>query len=199
MDEDVGQAREIAMRRAALIEKLIAEAPDCARDSVQSFGCTLISPMPHVAPSAFAHEVFDGVSKEETAQHALANEINIPGSFSDLLSEINGFILYGGKMSMYGIVTTFSRDPKQRRPFSLLDRNKYSRPIGSSVDHFFIGSFSSDGSLLYMLNDSQRIYKRSRDDPRVVDEWSNFDSLIDLAMSVLGPPYWKENNRRNRG
>lgn len=132
----------------------------------------------NIGPLAFLHTVFNGVDYSQISEFEKKNGIEIPLPYKDVLTEFNGAILFGGRLSLFGIARNFSRSSVNRQPFDILEQNKYSSPPDNVNSNFYIGSSSVDGSLFSLKTDSRAIHRRSRASGEIIKSWDNFDCFI---------------------
>ena len=69
------------------------------------------------------------------------------------------------------------------QPYSIVTRNAKERIKDSTPDMFFIGSYSLDGSLLYMQND--KVYRCSRETIIPLNEWNSFPEMLQEEVSRI--------------
>ena len=67
------------------------------------------------------------------------------------------------------------------QPYSIIDLNKFDKPLNSTNNMFFIGGYDWDGSLLYMTPD-QRIHFCSSENSKSLMSW---DSLYSMLVSEI--------------
>lgn len=157
-------------------------------------GASLIGRLPNAGSAAYLHAVFPPVPREEFEESPSLREARLPLEFREFLAECNGVWLFQGALSLYGFQRRISRDPEAREPFSWIDRNTSSRPQGAHPEHFFIGSFNWDGSLLYLDASNPGVFRRALKDSTPLNRWDNIWEMLAMEISRIGQLFDKSGN-----
>jgi hypothetical protein len=149
-------------------------------------GARLIGHVPHVAPMAYLHTIFPPLSEAEILELERIVGRRIPQEYTSFLRLSNGLKVFM-KLSLDGLRTSFARDVDSARlPFSLETTNVQERPRGSPVEVVFIGSYSYDGSNLWMRPGDPRVYRCPRREfGPVLNTWHTFDTMLESEVSRL--------------
>ncbi|RDY67042.1 hypothetical protein DX912_10185 [Lysobacter soli] len=148
-------------------------------------GAVLIGHLPHIGAKAYLHVVFPG---QLNALSAMRKEttVAVPSEVEDFYREFNGMILFQGALSIYGARSSVSRDPDQRQPFDLADRNILRRPRFAAETDFFLGSYNEDGSLLFTERGSSRVFRRPAASRTILNTWSGVGHMLNDETDRIG-------------
>ena len=149
-------------------------------------GTLLIKNIPKVAPEAYLHQVFSPLNIEEIDLLEQAVGAGIPEDYKVFLQQANGLSLFSNSIALHGYKKSYSRTTSVREPFSLASLNENDRPFDSPIECFFIGSYRSDGSLLYLTRKDNRIHRCTRDSIRPIDEWKNLQECLLSEYERIG-------------
>lgn len=153
-----------------------------------SDGTELLGELPRVGASAYLHVIFSALDVKDLEGLEAKLHRPVPAPLAKFLLRHNGLIAYQGALAISGYRRDFSRDPSKRQPFDILEGNTYSRVPGACAGDFFIGSYNWDGSLLYLRDDSIKVFRRSKRDPAVLNIWPSLDQMLNeevLRISLL--------------
>lgn len=129
-------------------------------------GAVKIGHLPQVGPLAYLHTIFAPLEEEELAllQEWLGRPV--PAAVADFYRCANGFRAFSGAFGMYGMIRARTQPRRQRAdllPFDILVPNGHERPPGLAPDKIVIGSYSFDGSNVYVgANGEIGVCKRER-------------------------------------
>ena len=119
----------------------------------QSNGTELIGKAPHIAPLAWLHSIYKGLSNEEISKLEQELETDIPKDYKEFLKFSNGLHIFNTTFCLDGLRTSYNRikEIENRLPFSILTTNLYERPKNAKDEYFFIGGYDwGNGSHLYI-------------------------------------------------
>lgn len=86
-------------------------------------GAILIGSAPHIAPDAWLHSFFKGLSKSDVSDLEKKIGMKFPDNYVQLLSISNGFHLFNTTLVFDGLVKNLSRkNDDARHPFSFIYR-----------------------------------------------------------------------------
>ena len=142
-------------------------------------GMELFGHVPHVAPAAFLHELFPGVSRAqvEDAEEQIGRAV--PEPYATWLTLMNGCHLFSGALALDGL-----RVEDRIQPFSLADA-QFERPPNAPAEAFFFGSYIPDGSKVYLDECDGRVVRCPRDSARPLNEWSGFEAMLRTEVERL--------------
>lgn len=110
-------------------------------------------------------------------------KLNIPSVYFDYLENVsNGFLLFLGTLSLYGVRENYSRSLDVEEPFDLLTPNIKERPKNAKETYFFFGSYNWDGSQLYIDTSNNHVYLAKRYTLEKIYEWSSFKEFINTEI-----------------
>lgn len=141
-------------------------------------GTKLFGNTKHIAPQAWFHQIFPPIGVLDLEQ--LLNEIGIPDVYCKFLLLMNGLNAFSCSISFFGLRTNYKRTIESvlQQPFNLITPNTIERPINANDDHFFIGSYCEDGSLIYLNIYNMHVYRRAREDFASLNEWPNLGEML---------------------
>lgn len=148
-------------------------------------GASLICGLPRVGTHAFLHVLFDPVNAKVMEEEALESGYYLPASVQESLHDMNGAVLFQGKLSLYGVRGEISRDPAKRKPHDIYEANTLMRPRGALPAQCFIGFYGEDGSHLYIEAGDARVFRRQRKTPGILEEWPDIDTMIATEISKI--------------
>ena len=144
-------------------------------------GVILIGHVPHIAPEAWLHTIYPGLNKNqiETLEQNLL--IKFTTDFRSFLSYNNGINIFADSLSIFGLRTSYERQgDKSRQPYDIISLNK-ERPKGCSKYFLHIGSYSWDGSKVYIDcedEQNQKVYRCERRGLTILQEWADICSWL---------------------
>ena len=146
-------------------------------------GAQMFGHVPHIAPEAYFHIIFPPLDARELADLERSLHCSIPESYRNLLVVTNGLHLFGGKLTLDGLRTDYSRKPGIRLPFDLSDPNVHERPRAADPTWFLFGFYSEDGSQAYMDPADGRVYRGNRNltQPRL-NHWESLDDYLEQEI-----------------
>ncbi len=150
-------------------------------------GTELIGRVPHVAPEAWLHVLYAGLTTGDIDD--LEKEIGrkITASLARFLKRHNGLNLFSGALSIDGLRSGNKRTPAVRQPFSMRVPNTHERPKDAKESALFIGGYSTDGSLLYIDVADGRAHRCARESAEPLNSWNDlFDMLVRESVRISG-------------
>ncbi|PQJ21968.1 SMI1/KNR4 family protein [Tenacibaculum sp. SG-28] len=147
---------------------------------VQENGTKLIGKAPHIAPLAWLHSIYKGLEISEIREIESKLDIELPKDYSEFLKLCNGLKLFNTTLSLNGRRTSYDRKAEinARQPFDLSTKNIYERPKNTNSEHFFFGSYFSDGSLVLIDKSTNKVIRTDRNKFRVLNSWTNFNEFL---------------------
>lgn len=148
-------------------------------------GAELVGRVPHVAPQAWLHILFAGLRDEEIEKlrHEVGRELD--PAFTRFLSNLNGLSLFSDSLAINGLRKRNRRDPMDREPFSIRIPNVVERPKDAKETYLFVGSYSSDGSRLYIDTGDGRAHRCSRDSAEPLNTWPGFFEMLNREATRI--------------
>lgn len=146
-------------------------------------GARLIGHIPHVAPLAYLHQIYPGLTEPQVNELAGTVGRPIPDHHRAFLRLGNGMSLFM-QVSFYGLRFTYSRDPDASRlPFHMKTSNTWERPKGAPDAAVFVGGYSYDGSELYVLPGDPRVYHCPRRAAKpVLNTWPSLEAMLNAEI-----------------
>lgn len=152
-------------------------------------GVELFGKVPHVGKEAWFHEVFPRLTDSEISSLETALSRPLPQSYNDFLRVANGLILFSDNISFNGLkegLEDRAGTEDIRKPYNLITRNRLERPLNSKNEFFFIGSYSEDGSLLFIDEKTDEVRRCSRENcVPVLNEWPNFETMLKVEVERI--------------
>jgi hypothetical protein len=149
-------------------------------------GTELIGRAPHVAPEAWLHILFGGLTPVQVDRVQELIRRPLPGEYAQFLLRFNGLSLFSGALSIDGLRWNYARTGDAAwQPFSVEDPNVLERPRGADPTSVFVGGHAADGSLLYMTPPDPRVYRCSRTSPTVLNSWPGLQEMLSAEAARL--------------
>jgi len=159
-------------------------------------GTLLIGKAPHIAPLAWLHCIYSSLSRQEiiNLEDSLGSEI--PDSYKSFLSISNGLGVFNTTLSLYGYRRNYNRNIIDVwQPFNILTPNISERPSNDVSNIFFIGSYSWDGSLLYIDKITNKVHICKRNNAKSLYEWPDFEGMLIDELKRLVTLFDKEGKK----
>ncbi|WP_051437539.1 SMI1/KNR4 family protein [Olleya marilimosa] len=147
----------------------------------QSNGTELFGKAPHIAPLAWLHNMYAGLTEDEISKLEEELETEIPKGYKEFLKVSNGLHIFNTTFCLDGLRVSYNRKNAitNRLPFCLLTTNIYERPRNAKKEHFFIGGYDSgDGSHLYIDKNDNKVYRCKTNNVKPLNEWNNLNEMI---------------------
>jgi len=161
-------------------------------------GARLIGRAPHVAPEAYLHAVFPPLGEGDI--DALEAEVGrpLPAAYRALLRAANGLSLFSGSLSVYGRRTSYARSGDAAwQPFSVVRPNTVERPRRLPGGALVVGSYRTDGSLVYVGERGEAI-RCDRDEATLLNRWPDLSTMLTQEAQRLAS-YFDESGRIRDG
>lgn len=135
--------------------------------------------IPEVAPEAYNIYMFSPLTQEQLEQLERIIGREVPEQYKLFLTSVsNGMHIFHRCLTLFGLQENLNRQHSSQGPFDIAIPNNHERPFNADSRHFFFGSYSYDGSLLYMTDDADTIYYCARRDASPLKEWSSFSDML---------------------
>ena len=135
--------------------------------------------IPLIAPKAYNIYTFAPLTEERLALLERVLNREVPKQYKIFLTLFsNGMHIFHRCLNLDGLQGSINRDLGIQGPFDLSDTNVYERPKNADKSCFFFGSYSYDGSLLYIKDDVSTVYYCARRDATPLKEWNSFSEML---------------------
>lgn len=150
-------------------------------------GTQLFGHVPHVAREAWLHAVFPGLQTDQLKRLERKLRRPLPEEVEQFLRVANGLSLFSGALSLYGLRRDYTRNTESAwQPFDLEVPNVDERPHDAEVTHFFVGGYRADGSRLFVDPTDGMVYRRQRENARILNRWRGMADLLESEVVRLG-------------
>ena len=153
-------------------------------DQVNEYGTKLIGHEPTIAPKAYRHVIYSGLSSVHMAEFQSRSEQPIPEQYLDVLVVANGMLLFNGSIRVLGYVP-LKRSGENRihnYPPSVTASNTYGPLFKAAERNFIIGFYKEDGSYVYVDSAGRVARFDYLGDQRVIAQW---DSVCGWLVSEI--------------
>ena len=135
--------------------------------------------IPLIAPEAYNIYTFAPLTDEQLALLERVLNREVPKQYKIFLTLFsNGMHIFNRCLNLYGLQGVLDRRGDFQGPFDLSIPNVYERPSNADGNCFFLGSYSYDGSLLYIKDDVSTVYYCARRDATPLKEWNSFSEML---------------------
>jgi len=135
--------------------------------------------IPQIAPEAYNIYTFAPLTDEQLALLERVLNREVPKQYRTFLTHVsNGMHIFSRCLNLYGLQGVLDRRGDFQGPFDLSIPNVYERPSNADGNYFFLGSYSYDGSLLYIKDDVSTVYYCARRDATPIKEWPSFSDML---------------------
>ena len=135
--------------------------------------------IPQIAPEAYNIYTFAPLTDEQLALLERVLNREVPKQYRTFLTHVsNGMHIFSRCLNLYGLQGVLDRRGDFQGPFDLSIPNVYERPSNADGNCFFLGSYSYDGSLLYIKDDVSTVYYCARRDATPLKEWNSFSEML---------------------
>ena len=135
--------------------------------------------IPLIAPEAYNIYTFAPLTDEQLALLERVLNREVPKQYKIFLTLFsNGMHIFNRCLNLYGLQGVLDRRGDFQGPFDLSIPNVYERPSNADGNCFFFGSYSYDGSLLYIKDDVSTVYYCARRDATPIKEWPSFSDML---------------------
>lgn len=143
-------------------------------------GAELYGHIPHIAPFGYLHLTYPGLQPFEMDRLVQQIHREIPPEYSWWLRRSNGFTLFEGALSFYGLVREFSRRLDNRQPYDLYLEGELQRRVlkqGKTL-FFFGGANNVNGFRFYLDKRTGAVHRCSRSSAAPLQSWPGIAQLI---------------------
>jgi hypothetical protein len=167
------------MENTEKIRQLLLKFSHLGTKRMDTTGALLIGPAPHIAPRAWLNHIFDPTDEHHISKIENELKIKMPSCYVDFLTHYyNGLNIINDTLSLFGYLYYHIRSYEFIwQPYSIIDLNKFDKPINSTSDMFFIGEYGYDGSYLYMTPD-EKVHFCSRNDATSLFTWNSLSEML---------------------
>jgi hypothetical protein len=149
-------------------------------------GTVFIGKAPWVAPKAWLFIIYPPINENEIILLEKQMQLTIPMSFRQFLLFSNGLSIFHSNLSIFGLRTSYNRSLNAiRQPFNIVTPNTYERLQDANDNQLFIGFYCWDGSLLYIDNETEKVYRCSKDSTVPLNQWNNFAEMLESEIIRL--------------
>jgi hypothetical protein len=160
------------------VREVIEQAKSFGYRELKS-GARLFGHVPHVAPEAWLHQVYAPLSERDCDLLEQKVEQPLPVEFREFLSIANGLGLFSNTLSIYGQRASYGRSGDEVwQPFSIVDANTFDRPRHAKQNQLIVGSYRSDGSLVFIDGNDGHAYQTRARSAKVLKTWSGFWQML---------------------
>ncbi|MBS1689402.1 MAG: SMI1/KNR4 family protein [Bacteroidetes bacterium] len=163
-------------------------------------GTLLIAPAKFVAPEAWVHQIYPPLNEDEIK--ILEEQIAglIPNSYVIFLKEYsNGINIFNDVLALFGYRKRRGRGIDDVwQPYSMIIPNTIERIKNATDEMIFIGSYSWDGSKIYINRNTEKVYRCLRGDITPLNEWDCFEQMIVTEIKRLSKLHTNEGKRLDR-
>jgi hypothetical protein len=146
-------------------------------------GAYLIGRTPHIAPHAWLHSLYSGLSLNEIKELEVILNRPIPKDYRSFLEKSNGLNIFNTTFYLYGLRKNYGRSINDVwQPFDIRTPNISERPKNALDYVFFIGGYDWDGSLLYIDTHTEKVHLCNRDNADSLCEWNDFERMLESEL-----------------
>ncbi|NMC55897.1 MAG: SMI1/KNR4 family protein [Eubacteriaceae bacterium] len=153
-------------------------------------GTLLICKVPHIAPEAWLHSIYEGLSDYELKEVENKLGKKLPDDLYLLLKEVNGMNIFSDSISIFGKRISYAREGEESfQPYDLADMNEELDGIIPANWIAFAG-YNWDGSTMYYdINNDNSVFICERDSKNKLKVWSNIFSWLSEEVIRLSDLY----------
>ena len=153
---------------------------------ILSNGRHLIGRAPHIAPQAWLHKFGAGLNEKEIIELELEIKIPIPSEFRKFLKLTNGLNIFVSAFCIYGKRNNYIRNIENSwQPFDIVTPNTFERPKNAKRSNLFVGTYSWDGSGVYIDVETGKVHYHKRFDATSLLEWDNFGEMLSSEIERI--------------
>lgn len=150
-------------------------------------GTKLICHVPHIAPQAWLHEIYAGLSEDKINELKRKISDKLSNDYVEFLKVANGINIFSDSLSIWGVRTSYVRKGDEAiQPYDLIAENEDMK--GQFPESWLmIGSYSWDGSTVgYNLsNNSNKVFLCKPDSDEIVKEWDDLWTWLNEEIERL--------------
>jgi len=152
-----------------------------------ALGANLYGHVPHIAPEAWLHIAYRGLTPAELSKMEVSLGRSMPASLSEFFASSNGISLFSSHLDIYGLRSDYARTGDARwQPFDIIDTNITERPRGTPKNWILIGSYFFDGSFVAIDTNSEEVFRLAPSPSvSVVNTWKNLNHFISTEVTRL--------------
>lgn len=136
-----------------------------------------IGKAPHIAPMAWLHRFYKGLSDTELVEMESQVKMKVPLVLREFYKWSNGLEFFNDVFSISGYVSLLRREVGHWQPFPIVN-DSLERPKNTNPNQFYFGGWSWDGSKAYIDVESGEIFRCLRKDATPVNKWNNFEEFL---------------------
>jgi len=158
-----------------------------AADYINEHGTKLIGHEPSVAPKAYRHVVYAGLSPKHQDEFRCEVHEQLPCEYFEFLTVANGMILFSGAIRVLGYVPQ-DRDGKHHIhnfPPSVLSANMFAPLTKAAGGNFVIGFYKEDGSYVYIDASGRVVRFDYEGDNNLIEQWGSFSYWMESEIERL--------------
>jgi len=161
-------------------------------------GTLLLGKVPHVGTKAYLHKIYAPLSNESLSDLRKILNREIPLVYCDFLHHANGLSIFSDSLALYGMRFNNKRDGDDIYQPYHLDILNVKEPIkGSGESCFYIGSYSADGSRLYIDGENGSVFRCSRNSPTPLNRWETFEEMLFKEIARIGALFGADGKKVN--
>ena len=145
-----------------------------------SLGAKLFGHVPHVAPEAWFHATYSGLTSDEIRDVEVLVGRRIPPEVDAFLRESNGLNVFSNSLFIFGLRHSSDRTGDAVwQPFSIEVPNTFERPVGLDADAVIVGGYFDDGSRLVVSPRTSQVVRipKGKSGPTLTT-WSGFENML---------------------
>jgi hypothetical protein len=156
-------------------------------DQVNEYGTKLIGHEPTIAPNAYRHVIYSGLSPDYMAEFQSRSEQPIPEQYLNLLAVANGMLLFNGSIRVLGYVPLTRSGPNRihNYPPSVTASNTYGPLTKAAEGNFIVGFYKEDGSYVYVDLSGQVARFDYGGDRGSIGQWESLSSWLVTEIERL--------------
>jgi hypothetical protein len=142
-------------------------------------GTVLCGKAPHAGAEAYLHHVFPACSASDLKSLQSQVPAKMPDALKGFLAEHNGFDLFNGTLSFFGLrkLSGRSYDAVMGQPYCIVAANTRERPGWLEEGTWIVGGYNWDGSKL-CLSQAGKVSVREPETGQVAKEWSSLEKFL---------------------
>ena len=156
------------------------------------FGTRLIGYRPDVGTEAFTIRLYPPVDDHDFERLMRDTNETFHPALRAFYRTYNGLHLFNS-LGFMGI-DTFMNDPGEQ-PWSIYTANTHHRPKGAPEDAVFFGAYTDDGSSLFMVRESDQVFRCKRRKAKVLTTWASLDDMFEAETERLDREFEKKKRK----
>ena len=151
-----------------------------------SDGTELIGEVPEVAPYAFLHSIYHGLSNKEILDIENLIGFQLPLAVKKMYETFNGLTLFVDTLNIYGLRKNNNRSIESSwQPYDIRTYNVEERIEGATESMLFIGGYSLNGNKVYFNMKNECVYLCSKDNISPLAKWSSLEEWLTTEVNRL--------------